>query len=69
MAIQQYFDFKFANQYICTALDASFEDGIFNKHMRGTVYEPVAIAVKLLKTMTELYLHEKSSNEGELVPY
>lgn len=23
-AVQQYFDFKFANQYICTALDANF---------------------------------------------
>jgi hypothetical protein len=37
--------------------------------MKGAVYHKIAIAVKLLKVMTEIYLKEKESNLGELVPY
>jgi hypothetical protein len=37
--------------------------------MRGAVYKPINTAVRLLKAMTSLYLKEKDTKEGEMVPY
>jgi hypothetical protein len=57
MKVQQFFNFKFANKYLCHTLEVSFENKtIFNKFMVGAVYKNLSIAVNLLKAMTELYL-------------